>query len=85
MCLAVPGRLVEVVDGTGEQLAVVDLAGSRRKVNIGMLPQPPKPGEWLLIHVGFAIECVDEETARTTMECLGMPMPPSGQPEPMAG
>ena len=57
MCLAIPGQIIEVVDGAN-RLARVDVAGVKRNVNIGLLDEggePAQPGDWVLIHVGFAI------------------------------
>jgi hydrogenase expression/formation protein HypC len=74
MCLAIPGQVVEVVDDE-HRLAVVDVAGVRRTVNIGLLDVAGAgagvgPGDWVLIHVGFAISQVDEQEARATRELL---------------
>ncbi len=72
MCLAIPGQIVEIVDETN-RLAKVDVAGVRRSVNVGLLDDDGGgvvPGDWVLIHVGFAISKVDEEEARTTRELL---------------
>ena len=72
MCLAIPGRIIEVVDES-RRLARVDVAGVRRNVNIGLLDgegEAVGPGDWVLIHVGFAISRVDEEEARATRELL---------------
>jgi hydrogenase expression/formation protein HypC len=72
MCLAIPGQVVEVVDDE-RRLAIVDVAGVRRTVNIGLLDingDGVGPGDWVLIHVGFAISQVDEEEARATRELL---------------
>ena len=72
MCLAIPGQIVEVVDETN-RLAKVDVAGVRRNVNIGLLDADDGgvgPGDWVLIHVGFAISKVDEEEARATLALL---------------
>ena len=68
MCLAIPGRIVELVDETN-RLARVDVAGVQRNVNIGLLDDAG-PGDWVLIHVGFAISQVDEEEARATRDLL---------------
>jgi hydrogenase expression/formation protein HypC len=68
VCLAIPGRILEVVDESN-RLARVDVAGVRRTVNIGLL-DGAGPGDWVLIHVGFAISLVDEEEARATRELL---------------
>ena len=69
MCLAIPGQIVEVVDPVN-YLARVDVAGVRRNVNVGLLQPTPGPGDWVLIHVGFAISQVDEQEAIATRELL---------------
>jgi hydrogenase expression/formation protein HypC len=72
MCLAIPGQIVEVVDDE-HRLALVDVAGVRRTVNVGLLDVDGTgvgPGDWVLIHVGFAISQVDEEEARATRVLL---------------
>jgi hydrogenase expression/formation protein HypC len=72
MCLAIPGRIVEMVD-PANSLARVDVAGVKRTVNIGLLDgdgQGPGPGDWVLIHVGFAISQVDEGEALATRRLL---------------
>jgi hydrogenase expression/formation protein HypC len=72
MCLAIPGQVVEVVDDVN-RLAMVDVAGVRRTVNIGLLDidgTGVHAGDWVLIHVGFAISQVDEEEARATRNLL---------------
>jgi hydrogenase expression/formation protein HypC len=72
MCLAIPGEILEVVD-EANRLARVDVAGVRRNVNIGLLDEDGEgvgPGDWVLIHVGFAISKVDEEEALATRRLL---------------
>ena len=73
MCLAIPGQIVEVVDELN-RLAQVDVAGVRRTVNIGLLDADDDggagPGDWVPIHVGFALSKVDEEEARATLKLL---------------
>ena len=72
MCLAIPGRVIEVVD-EANRLALVDVAGVRRTVNIGLLDADgtsARPGDWVLIHVGFALSLVDEEEAAATLALL---------------
>ena len=71
MCLAVPGQVLEVVDER-LTLARVDIAGVRRTVNVGLLQgdDAPRPGEWVLIHVGFALSKVDEDEAHATLRLL---------------
>ena len=71
MCLAIPGRIIQVVDESN-RLAQVDVAGVRRNVNIGLFDGDDaiEPGDWVLIHVGFAISKIDEDEARATRELL---------------
>jgi len=72
MCLAIPGQILEVVDESN-RLAKVDVAGVRRNVNIGLLDAEgdgAQVGDWVLIHVGFAISKVDEEEAIATRKML---------------
>ncbi|HEX4108512.1 MAG TPA: HypC/HybG/HupF family hydrogenase formation chaperone [Solirubrobacteraceae bacterium] len=72
MCLAIPGQIVDVVDAEN-RLARVDVSGVRRTVNIGLLDEdgdPAQPGDWVLIHVGFAMSKVDEEEAQATLRLL---------------
>ncbi len=72
MCLAIPGQVQEIVDA-GNRLARVDVAGVRRNVNIGLLDSGGEgvgEGDWVLIHVGFAISQVDEEEALATRRLL---------------
>ena len=68
MCLAIPGRIIEIVD-SANRLAKVDVAGVRRTVNVGLLDDAV-PGEWVLIHVGFALQKVDEAEAEATIKLL---------------
>jgi hydrogenase expression/formation protein HypC len=72
VCLAIPGQIVEIVDQPN-RLARIDVAGVLRNVNVGLLDVDGRgvgPGDWVLIHVGFAISQVDEEEARATRELL---------------
>jgi hydrogenase expression/formation protein HypC len=71
VCLAIPGRIVEVVDES-KRLAKVDVAGVQRNVNIGLFDGEDaiEAGDWVLIHVGFAISKIDEDEARATRELL---------------
>jgi len=65
MCLSVPGRVIELdVDAPG-QVALVDVVGISRRVNVGMLDaeQQLSPGDWILIHMGCALEKIDEAEA----------------------
>jgi hydrogenase expression/formation protein HypC len=72
MCLAIPGQVIEFVDDE-HRLAKVDIAGVRRNVNVGLLDGEAggaRPGDWVLIHVGFALSKVDEEEAHATLRLL---------------
>lgn len=72
MCLAIPGQIIDIVD-EGNRLARVDVAGVQRNVNIGLLDEDGigvGPGDWVLIHVGFAMSKVDEHEARETTRML---------------
>ena len=73
MCLAIPGRIIEVVD-EANRLARVDVAGVQRTVNIGLLDaggrRRAEVDDWVLIHVGFALSKVDEEEAAATLSLL---------------
>ncbi len=69
MCLAIPGQVLEFVD-EANRLARVDVAGVVRTVNVGLLDvegEGAKPGDWVLIHVGFALSKVDEAEAMATL------------------
>jgi hydrogenase expression/formation protein HypC len=70
MCLGIPGEVVEL-DRERPDLAKVTVSGVRRLINIALLADdPPKPGEWVLIHVGFALSKIDEHEAAAAMEFL---------------
>ena len=72
MCLAIPGQVLEIVDESN-RLATVEVAGVKRKVNVGLLDAEGDgagPGDWVLIHVGFAISKVDEREAEATLRLL---------------
>ena len=72
MCLAIPGLVVEIVDEVN-RLAKVDVAGVQRTVNVGLLDaegESATPGDWVLIHVGFALSKVDEEEGAATLQLL---------------
>jgi hydrogenase expression/formation protein HypC len=72
MCLAIPGQVTEFVD-EANRLARIEVAGVRRTVNVGLLDGEDGgigPGDWVLVHVGFAISKVDEEEAHATRRLL---------------
>jgi hydrogenase expression/formation protein HypC len=70
MCLAIPGKIVELVSGQ-TPAGVVEVAGVRRKVQLGLLEEDmPKTGDWVLIHVGFAMSKISEQDAEEQMRLL---------------
>ena len=73
MCLGIPGQVVEVLDGYAGQLALVDVQGATRRINLGMLDpddQQVHSGEWVLIHMGFAIQRIDQAGADQALDGL---------------
>ncbi|MEV0705059.1 HypC/HybG/HupF family hydrogenase formation chaperone [Saccharopolyspora sp. NPDC050389] len=69
MCLAIPGEVLEILPDRPD-LAKVEVSGVRRNINISLLGRPPEPGDWILIHVGFALSTIDESEAREVLEFL---------------
>ncbi|GAA4389876.1 carbamoyltransferase HypF [Tsukamurella soli] len=70
MCLGIPGRVIAMAEGYGGQIARVDVEGVERRINVGILDRPPSPGDWVVIHMGFAMETVSEPKAREAREGL---------------
>jgi hydrogenase expression/formation protein HypC len=68
VCLAIPGQIVEVEDAVNH-LAMVEVAGVTRRINVGLL-DGVEPGDWVLIHVGFAMSRIDEAEAMATHQLL---------------
>ncbi|MGQ0571034.1 MAG: HypC/HybG/HupF family hydrogenase formation chaperone [Armatimonadota bacterium] len=68
MCLAMPGRVIEIVD-PGTRIGRVEVFGTPRLVNLGLLDSV-SPGDWVLVQVGFAVEKIDEASAQETMRLL---------------
>ena len=74
MCLGIPGQIVEIIDAE-QQLAKVDVAGIKRPVNIACIVDEDHSlescvGDWVLVHVGFAMSRIDEAEAQNTLELL---------------
>jgi hydrogenase expression/formation protein HypC len=70
MCLGIPGQIIELVDPL-HQIAKVDVSGIRRNVNVALLSHEGiGPGDWVLIHVGFAMSKIDEHEAQETLSLL---------------
>jgi hydrogenase expression/formation protein HypC len=71
MCLGIPGQFVRMLDGYNDQVALVDVVGEQRKVNVGMLPEETfAPGDWVIIHMGFVVEKTDKAGAEQAMAGL---------------
>ncbi len=70
MCLGIPAQLV---DGEVDHpdLAMVDMGGVSRVVNVGLLDEPPGPGDWVLVHMGFALSVMTPAEARDALTALG--------------
>jgi hydrogenase expression/formation protein HypC len=70
MCLGIPGEIIELYADRPD-LANVDVSGVRRAINIGLLEgEDVRPGDWILIHVGFALSKIDEEEAAAALNFL---------------
>lgn len=72
MCLAIPGKIVEIASGNQDS-AIVEVIGVRRKIDLGLLQDDkPAPGDWVLVHVGFAMSKISEQDASDQMNTLRM-------------
>jgi hydrogenase expression/formation protein HypC len=74
MCLGIPGRILSI-DDAARKLATVDVGGVRRQINIACIVDDTHPvescaGDWVLVHVGFAMSRIDEEQAALTLQVL---------------
>jgi hydrogenase expression/formation protein HypC len=74
MCLGIPGRVVEITDA-GNKLGLVDVCGVRRQINLACVVNEVHSvescvGDWVLVHVGFAMSRIDEQEAQLTLELL---------------
>jgi hydrogenase expression/formation protein HypC len=74
MCLGIPGRIV-TIDDAAKKLATVDVSGVKRQVNIACIVDEAHPvdacvGDWVLLHVGFAMSRIDERQAAETLQIL---------------
>ncbi len=74
MCLGIPGRIVEITDKV-RKLGLVDVSGVKRQVNLACIVSDDHPidacvGDWVLVHVGFAMSRIDEQEAAATLEIL---------------
>jgi hydrogenase expression/formation protein HypC len=72
MCLAIPGKILEI-SSDNPTSALVDVVGVRRKIDLGLLQDDmPVPGDWVLIHVGFAMSKISQQDATDQMDTLRM-------------
>ncbi|HEY9732511.1 MAG TPA: HypC/HybG/HupF family hydrogenase formation chaperone [Drouetiella sp.] len=74
MCLGIPGQIVEIIDAQ-KKLAKVDVSGVKRQVSLACIVDETHPvescvGDWVLVHVGFAMSRIDEEEAKKTLALL---------------
>lgn len=70
MCLGIPGEIIEINEERPE-MAKVAVSGIKRVINVGLLEDdPPVPGDWILVHVGFALSKIDETEAKAALEFL---------------
>jgi hydrogenase expression/formation protein HypC len=69
MCLGIPGKIEEIYDDHGTKMAKVDFGGVSREVCIEVIPEA-KPGDWTIIHAGFALNLLSEEEAQETLDIL---------------
>jgi hydrogenase expression/formation protein HypC len=69
MCLGIPAQIVELVDREHGTVKA-EVGGVRRRVSVALLDGEPAPGEWVLVHVGFALQRIDEEEAYQTLALL---------------
>ncbi len=76
MCLGIPGRIIDITSSVNK-LATVEVMGVRREINIACIVNEEHPvascvGDWVLVHVGFAMSRIDEKEARLTLDVLHM-------------
>ena len=70
MCLGIPGQILDYVDDQND-IATVEVSGVRRNINVGLVRQEGiGPGDWVLVHVGFAMSKIDEVEAQETLTML---------------
>jgi hydrogenase expression/formation protein HypC len=69
MCLGIPGKIESVYEDHGTKMAKIDFGGVQREACIEVIPEA-KPGDWTIVHAGFALNLLSEEEARETLEIL---------------
>lgn len=80
MCLAVPGRIVRVIDDQGLRMGNVDFGGVTRRVCLAYVPDAVE-GDYAVVHAGFAISKLDQQEAARTLELMRQIETPDGQPD----
>ena len=70
MCLAIPGKVIEITEENGIQMGRIDYAGTVNTACLAYVPEV-KIGQYVIVHAGFALSIVDEEEARKTLELFG--------------
>jgi hydrogenase expression/formation protein HypC len=68
MCLAIPCRVVEIIEEDGEKYAIAEYKGVRQKAKLTLLDKEVKIGDYILIHTGYALEVLSEEDAKLSLE-----------------
>ena len=68
MCLAIPCKVVEIIEEDGEKYAIAEYKGVRQKANLTLLDKEVKIGDYILIHTGYALEVLSEEDAKLSLE-----------------
>ena len=69
MCLGIPGKIISIYDNHGTKMAKIDFGGVSREACIEVIPEA-KPGDWTIVHAGFALNLLSEEEARETLDIL---------------
>ena len=69
MCLGIPGRIVSLEAGHPD-LAIADVSGAEKPINLGIIDEPIEVGSWVVIHMGFALETISAEEAEDALAVL---------------
>jgi hydrogenase expression/formation protein HypC len=69
MCLGIPGKIISIYEDHGTKMAKIDFGGVSREACIEVIPEA-KPGDWTIVHAGFALNLLSEEEAQETLEIL---------------
>jgi hydrogenase expression/formation protein HypC len=69
MCLGIPGKIINIYEDHGTKMAKIDFGGVSREACVEVIPDA-KPGDWTIVHAGFALNLLCEEEAKETLEML---------------